>query len=455
VSWDTILTLAQSSRTTLQDRSAPPPGAGDVLLVVGNARLIVHAMVGDKVVIGRAEDCDVVLDHRALSRRHAVLHRRPVLAIQDLGSINGVRIAGTIVRGGEPVALQHGDSFHIGPYSFLIADSRHVEPSTSKSGPDRLRVDDPSPEGVSSLIVDIARASVNVLIQGETGVGKEVLAHTIHQLSERAGALFSVNCAALSETLLDSELFGHEKGAFTGATGSKQGLLEAACGGTLFLDEIGELTPAVQAKLLRAVETREIRRLGATRSIPIDVRIVTATNRELAHEVDEGRFRGDLLFRLDGVTLRIPPLRERRHAIGRLALQFVDDARRRLGREEVHPTPELLAALTAHDWPGNVRELKAVIDRAVLLCRGTQLGPRHLAFTTSTSSPPPAAKPSSPAHDAEQPQLAPAELDERARIIAALEDCGGNQTRAAKQLGMARSTMVTKIRLYRIRRPRG
>jgi len=435
----------------MQDHATPGAG-GDVLLVVGNARLIVHAMVADKIVIGRAEDCDVVLDHRALSRRHAVLHRKPALAIQDLGSINGVRIAGNIVRGGEPVALQPGDSFHIGPYSFLIADSRHVEPSTSKSGPDRLRVDDPSPEGVSSLIVDIARTSVNVLIQGETGVGKEVLAHTIHKLSERAGSLFSINCAALSETLLDSELFGHEKGAFTGAAGSKQGLLEAACGGTLFLDEVGELTPAVQAKLLRAVETREIRRIGATRSVPIDVRIVTASNRELAREVEEGRFRSDLLFRLDGVTLRIPPLRERRHAIGRLALQFVDDARRRLGREEVHPTPELLAALTAHDWPGNVRELKAVIDRAVLLARGTQLGPRHLAFTAA--APPPVAKAAAAADPAPR-QLAADELDERARIIAALDDCAGNQTRAAKQLGMARSTLVTKIRLYQIRRPRG
>jgi transcriptional regulator with GAF, ATPase, and Fis domain len=265
----------------------------------------------------------------------------------------------------------------------------------------------------------------------------------------------------LSETLLESELFGHEKGAFTGAVGLKQGLFEAAEGGTVFLDEVGELPLGLQAKLLRAVEAREIRRLGSTRSIPIDVRIVAATNRDLATEAAAGRFRQDLFFRLDGVSLRIPPLRERKHAIGPLALHFIAEAAKKLGRTDVRATPELLVALTAHDWPGNVRELKAVIDRAVLLARSAQLGSRHLAFSTSSTPAPQAQQPPPPvprpleAGRADQLDFLTAEQQEdRARVIAALDECGGNQTRAAKRLGIARTTMVNKIALYRITRPR-
>jgi transcriptional regulator with PAS, ATPase and Fis domain len=429
---------------------AGAPGRGEVLLVVGNGHLIVHVIAGDEVVIGRAEGCDLVLDHRALSRRHAVLRRRPSLSIQDLGSTNGVRIARSVVRGGEPIPLERGDSFRIGPFSFLVADAESTAPSTGRTGRERLIVEDPTPEGVPALVAEIARSGVNVLVQGATGVGKDVLAHTIHQLSGRPGPLLSINCAALSDALLESELFGHERGAFTGAVGPKQGLLEAAERGTLFLDEIGELPYAIQARLLRAVESREIRRLGSTKSIAIDVRIVAASNRDLAGEVAAGRFRDDLLFRLDGVTLRIPPLRDRRTAIAPLALKFIDEAARRLGRPDVRPTPELFAALTAHDWPGNVRELKAVIDRAVLLARGAQLGSRHLTFTLTAkdSGESPGAQVGAP------PLLDAAEQADRDRMLAALDTCAGNQTRAAKALGIARSTLVAKMRLYRIPRPR-
>ncbi len=440
--------------------------AGELLLVVGNARLITHPITGDEVVIGRAPECDLVLEHRALSRRHAILRRTPQLTVQDLGSTNGVRLARGLVRGGEPVLLAPGESFHIGPFSFLIVDAQPADASTNRTGRDRLIVEDPTPEGVSTLVREIAKSGVNVLVLGETGVGKEVLATTIHALSERTGPLSSINCAALSEQLLESELFGHEKGAFTGAVGAKQGLLEAAGGGTVFLDEIGELPLSLQAKLLRAVESHEIRRLGSTRSIPIDVRIVAATNRELAAEVAAGRFRQDLFFRLDGVTLRIPPLRERRHAIGPLALKFVEEAARRLGRPEVRATPDLIVALSSHDWPGNVRELKAVIDRAVLLCRGAQLGSRHLAFSSrpegAEAAPPPPRAPApapapavaaAPAAD-DLDFLDPEQRADRARVIAALDECAGNQTRAAKRLGISRTTLVNKLALYRIPRPR-
>ena len=429
--------------------------AGEVLLVVGSEQLITHPIAGGQVVIGRSPECDLVIDHRALSRRHAVLCRRPELTVQDLGSTNGVRVAGTIHHGGEPLPLRPGESFHIGPFSFLVVDAQAALPSTDRSGRDRLLVDDPRVEGVSSLVAEIARSGINVLVQGETGVGKEVLANTLHELSERTGPLSSINCAALSESLLESELFGHEKGAFTGASGLKEGLLEAAAGGTVFLDEVGELPLSLQAKLLRAVESREVRRLGSTRSIPIDVRIIAATNRDLAVEAAANRFRQDLFFRLDGVSLRIPPLRERKHAIGTLALHFVDEAARRLGRQDVRATPELLVALTAHDWPGNVRELKAVLERAVLLARGAQLGSRHLAFAADTTAKVRHPEPPASAPIAEQVDFLDEEQHvDRARVLAALDDCAGNQTRAAKRLGIARTTLVNKLSLYRIRRPR-
>jgi len=449
-----VLSIRMSSSDGQPDRSIrtvpheEDVRVGEVLLVVGSEQLITHHITGDAVVIGRSAECDLVLDHRALSRRHAVLRRQPGLSVQDLGSINGVRVAGIIHRGGAPIALASGESFHIGPFSFLVVDAKSAEPSTDRSGTDRLLVMDPRVEGVSSLVVEIAKSAVNVLVLGETGVGKEVLANTLHELSGRTGPLSSINCATLSESLLESELFGHEKGAFTGALGTKPGLLEAAEGGTVFLDEVGEMPLSLQAKLLRAVESREIRRIGATRSTPIDVRIIAATNRDLVAEAAAGRFRKDLFFRLDGVSLRIPPLRERKHAIGPLALLFVEDAARRLGRPETRATPELLVALAAHDWPGNVRELKAVIDRAVLLARGSQLGSRHLAFAAKAPASPPPTAPAPPlANDGDQA--------DRARVVAALEQCVGNQTRAAKLLGISRTTLVNKIALYRIPRPRG
>jgi two-component system response regulator AtoC len=438
------------------------PAVGELLLVVGAGQLIAHPITGSTVLIGRSTTCDLVIDHRALSRKHALLKRVPALTVQDLGSMNGIRLADKTTHGGDPIPLTAGESFHIGPFSFLVVDGESPDPTSAGSGPSRLVIGDPTVRGVNTLVGEIARTGINVLIQGETGVGKEVLATTIHELSGRTGALSSVNCAVLSESLLESELFGHEKGAFTGAAGVKQGLLEASAGGTMFLDEIGELPLSLQAKLLRAVESREIRRIGSTKSIPIDVRFVAATNRELTTEIAEGRFRQDLYFRLDGIGLRIPPLRERRHAIGPLALQFVEEAGKRLGRPDVRATPELLVALGQYDWPGNVRELKAVIERATLLARGGPLGPRHLAF----AAPPKPTRPrvAAPASGpASAPAAPPDKLDflsaeeraDRAVIVAALEECGGNQSRTAKHLGIARTTLVNRIRLYRIPRPHG
>ena len=427
-------------------------GPADTLLVAGPGQLITHKLTKAEIVIGRAPECDLVIDHASLSRRHAMLTVRP-LTIQDLGSTNGTRLGARLLTGGEPAPMQTGDTFHIGPFSFLTIASRS---SVDSSGGDRLVVDDPTLTGVSSLIREIAGSTASILVLGETGVGKEVLASTLHELSGRKGPLMRINCAALSESLLESELFGHDKGAFTGAVTARAGLLEAAGGGSVFLDEVGELPLSIQAKLLRAVEAREILRLGSTRPVQIDVRFIAATNRDLPQEVSAGRFRHDLYFRLDGVSLKIPPLRERSGKIASLALGFLEEAGKRTGRP-VRASPALIAALEAHSWPGNVRELKAVIERAVLLASGGELSPRHLAFSPQAETPRSQPLPvvDAPADDAiDLAFLTPEQRDDRERVIAALEACVGNQTRAAKQLGISRTTLVNKLGLYRIPRPR-
>jgi DNA-binding NtrC family response regulator len=410
-------------------------GEGGLLLISGDGVLTTHALRAAEIVIGRASDCDVVVSHKSLSRRHAMIRVGPPLTVQDLGSTNGTRVARTTHKGGDPAPLQIGESFHIGKLSFVVVraarSSKHAE---DEGG---LSVLDPTEEGASPLVRDVARSGVNVLILGETGSGKEVLAETLHSVSGRKGPLQKVSCAALSPALLESELFGHEKGAFTGATQSKPGLLEAAEGGTVFLDEIGELPEPVQVKLLRALESREVLRVGALKPRHIDVRFVSATNRDLPAEVASGSFRSDLYYRLDGITLVIAPLRERRHQIARLALAFLRAAHEKLhGKKPLQIASDLLEKLETHDWPGNVRELKAALERAVLLARGGEVGWKHLALM----------RPVKREEEADDP--------ERQKILDALEACAGNQTRAAKKLGISRATLVNKLAIHRIPRPR-
>ena len=354
-----------SSEITAQDASQPATPVGRLLLVSGEGLLSTYELGTGDLTIGRGEGCDVRIDHRALSRRHAMLRAGPPATVEDLGSTNGTKIAGTVRRGGRPIELALGESFQIGPFSFLLV-SAGVTGARSMSGHDILRVLDPTPQGVPRIVAEVAASRANVLIMGETGSGKEVLAETVHVLSRRTGPLARLNCAALAETLLESELFGYEKGAFTGAAAAKVGLLEGADGGTVFLDEIGEMPLSIQAKLLRAVERREVLRVGAIRPVQIDVRFVAATNRDLPTEVEAGRFRRDLYYRLEEVTLIIPPLRERRGMIGRLALYFAEEVGRESGRA-VKLSTDALHALERYTWPGNVRELRSVIARAALL----------------------------------------------------------------------------------------
>ena len=421
--------------------NAVPRGEG-LLLVAGGEGLVTFPLLRDEITIGRAPDCDVVVAHNALSRRHVRLRLVPTMTVEDLGSRNGTRLRGERLTEGTPAALAVGETFQIGRLHFVVARARGGRKSQASGSAraESLRVVDPTAESVNTVVRDLAASPLSILVLGETGVGKEVLAQTIHDLSKRSGDFVRANCAAMAPSLIESELFGHESGSFTGASQKRVGLLEAAQNGTFFLDEVGELPETIQVKLLRAIEAREITRVGAVKPIALNVRFISATNRDLATEVDEGRFRSDLFFRLDGATLEIPPLRERRDRIGPLALQFLSAAR----GARVHTLDaEFLARLEAHDWPGNVRELKAVLERAVILARNGPLKVRHLTITPIKAKTAPA-----------EVAVTSEEALERQRIIEALDACAGNQTRAAKLLGISRATLVTKLGIHRIQRPR-
>lgn len=412
------------------------------LIVTGGDTVQSFALARDEILIGRAPECDVVLGADALSRRHARLRLAPTITIEDLGSRNGTRVRGALIEANKPVPLTVGETFQIGRYHFLVTRTRH-DSGVSSVQAESLRVVDPTASAVNTTVRELAASSLNILILGETGAGKEVLAQTIHDLSKRTGAFVRANCAAMAPTLVESELFGHEKAAFTGATQARVGLIEAANGGTVFLDEVGELPEPIQAKLLRVIETREITRLGSVTPIALDIRFVAATNRDLASEVAAGRFRSDLFYRLDGATLVIPPLREHKKRIGPLARRFIE------GTKRAHELDaEVLARLEEHDWPGNVRELKAVIERAVILAGEGPLKARHLTIT------PVKPRGTTPLATPAPVVVSNEESVERQRIVDALEQCAGNQTRAAKLLGVSRATLVNKLAIHRIQRPR-
>jgi two-component system, NtrC family, response regulator AtoC len=314
---------------------------------------------------------------------------------------------------------------------------------------------------MASVMNDARRAAasnINILILGETGVGKEVLAQAIHRESPRAAnRIVSLNCAGLAESLVESELFGTEKGAFTGANAARVGLLETADGGTVFLDEVGEMPIKVQATLLRAIETREVLPIGGRQPRPVNVRFIAATNRDLEAAVAKGEFRQDLYFRLNGISLTIPPLRQRRAEIPDLARDFVERACRESDRAALAIAPEALVLLERYSWPGNIRELRNVIERAIVLCDDDEIGPEHLPVEKMTAArgttiPVRAlerATPSGSLHVG----LSQDEAAEKQRIVAALNACAGNQSRAATMLGVSRRKLLTRLDFFGIPRP--
>jgi two-component system response regulator AtoC len=484
---------------------------------------------GPRTTVGRMHTADIVIDDESVSRQHAVIHHTPQgLFVEDLGSRNRTKLMGRALGRGESAPLAPGAIVEIGYVTMFVQTGRPGVVRQSSPGmpaaPPSIRggqltpvVTDPTMQRLYGLLEVIAPSPLNVLILGETGTGKEVFAEAIHTGSRRANAPFlRVNCAALSGSLLESELFGHERGAFTGAIGAKAGLFEAADGGTVFLDEIGELPLETQAKLLRVIERGEVIRLGSVQPKRVDVRYVGATNRDLSQFIAEGKFRADLFFRLNGFSLTLPPLRKRRAEIMPLAHHFL--VRAAQGRPYVI-SPEAQAALEAYPWPGNIRELKNVFERAFVLAGGAgRIDPYHLQLpevrmpnepaelvaspndtipptpygsgnVAGTWPPPPAAfggagmgagmgagAPNPPlgitpnmgvpalggalggglgGPGGNDPSLrSQRESWERQQILGALEKTSGNQKEAAKLLGISRRTLINKIEAYGIARPR-
>jgi len=299
---------------------------------------------------------------------------------------------------------------------------------------------------VMDLARRVAKVDATVLITGESGVGKERIARLVHDESTRAGGPFvAVNCGAITETLLESELFGHKRGAFTGASSDRPGLFEAANRGTLLLDEIGEISPGMQVKLLRVLQEREIRRVGENTSRPVDVRVLATTNRHLAHGVADGAFRQDLYYRLKVVELEVPPLRDRREDILPLARVLLADAAVRMGRKISGLATGAVDQLLRYDWPGNVRELENAMERAVALARGRRVELADLPEEIRQAFPKPVVNGGA---------VQPLSQIEKEYIIAVLELNGGNQTRTAEQLGIGSATLYRKLKSYGLTRAR-
>lgn len=384
---------------------------------------------GAELTVGRGEEASLRVEEPSVSRVHARFRGAPKPTVEDLGSSNGIRIGGAEIPSHSPRPIAPDVVVVLGDLQVVIREERVADAPPPHSVPQG------SMSAVYKLVDLVAPSALSVLVLGETGVGKEVISHRIHSQSKRKDApLLFLNCAALPEQTLESELFGHEKGAFTGAIAAKPGLLESADGGTVVLDEIGEMPLGVQAKLLRALDAGEIVRLGAVKPRKIDVRVIAATNRDLGAMVEAGTFRADLLYRLDGMTIHVPPLRDRREEIRGLARKFA-------GETAIHE--DAFARLEQHQWPGNVRELKKVIERAVVLAAGGDISSEHIVIRGAPT-------PSAPA----VPLRDERERAEIAAIQEALATCNGNQTRAAEKLGIARRTLIEKLDRYGLPRPR-
>jgi transcriptional regulator with PAS, ATPase and Fis domain len=433
------------------------------LVVIGDGAVATYALPEHaEVTIGRGHACDIRIDDESISRRHAVLQIGGKLTIEDLGSANGTQVRGHKLKLGHPATISAGELVGIGNLSILLqhrprAVTHPGSAAGSTPGDADIVVTDPQMKSLHDLVRQVAGSKIGVLLLGETGVGKEVFARAVHRSSPRAaGPFVEINCAAVTETLLESELFGHEKGAFTNAIAGKQGLIELAHGGTLFLDEIGDMPQATQAKLLRVIEDAQLRRVGGLKTRAIDVRFVAATNSDLETQMASGAFRRDLYFRLNGVTIEIPPLRERLGELEALANRFIVRTCQRDGTPPPALTPEALELMRRYRWPGNVRELKNMIERAVLLSGGGPIRAEHLSGEKLRA---PTGTPAPPAlqvvEAAERALLrGRGTSDERQSIVEALERAGGNQTVAARLLGMSRRTLVNRLDEYDLARPR-
>ncbi len=465
------------------ERSSSPAQFLELVVFLGNETRSYPLPAAGKLTIGRAPETDVRIDDASISRRHAVVHISDEISVEDLDSANGTSVHRQHVNEssetdrlgrGNVFSVTIGDVITFGSVRACIRRGQKatVEDGSGALSPDQPVMIEPAMKALVTEALRAAKGDLPILLLGETGVGKEVLARLIHRSSRQASGKFvAVHVAAMSESLLESELFGYEKGAFTGATEARAGIIESADGGTVLLDELGEIPLGVQVKLLRVLEEHCVTRIGSRKPRAIDVRFVAATHRNLEAEIAKGTFRADLYYRINGISLRIPALRERRADICTIAESLLRAACRRLDRSPVPVlSPDVQHFLERHDWPGNVRELRNVMDRVAVFCEGPMVKVEHLPktmvegrFVESTLVP---AKPISVVRPDTPPTLevpAPVGPDEfrsvvedldRRRVLDALAACGGNQTRAAEMLGMSRRTLVTRLDAYGLPRPR-
>jgi DNA-binding NtrC family response regulator len=443
---------------------APPPlGRRHCLAIwLGETMQVRSLPLRGQVVVGRGNDADVRVDAPTVSRRHAQLTVADgLVTLIDLGSQNGTRVNGERVAAKRPLA--YGDILSFGEVTAVFSEERRgaaelsaavqapgasSEPRTVKVGGCSVLLADPATIHAWSQIERLAPTDISLLVLGETGTGKELAASALHFWSRRKDKpIVAINCAAVPDNLAESELFGYERGAFSGAVAGKPGLLESAPGGTVFLDEVGDLSLAIQAKLLRAIETRRITRLGSVQERPIDVRIVAATHRDLEADVP-ARFRQDLYYRLSVGVVRLAPLRERPRELPLLARQFLADSCARLGRAELSLSDAALARLRAHPWPGNVRELRNVIEYLAATATGREVEAEAVSQRLRQTGAPAQAAPPAPAEMPTKPLAEAASDFERQAIENAVRASGGNKTRAAKLLGIPLRTFMTKIKRH-------
>jgi len=393
------------------------------------------------VTIGTLPGSDLVLTDPTVSRRHAeVEERSDGYVLRDHNSTNGTFLDGVRVR---EAYLSPGSVIRLGQteMTFSPLEERiEILQSSADSFGELIGSSSPMRE-VYGMLERIAPTDVTVLLEGETGTGKELAARAIHAYSRRADGPFVVfDCGAVAPNLIESELFGHEKGAFTDAVKARQGAFELADNGTIFLDEIGELSPDLQPKLLRALDQRETKRVGADKPMSFNVRVISATNKDLEKEVKAGRFREDLFYRLSVVRVSMPPLRKRKEDIETIAGRLLAGISAEIGKKIAGLSPEAAAALTAYSWPGNVRELRNVLGRAAALSDSGRIDAKDLFLSQGKKT-------------ATFDGLSGKTLEEieKAAIAATLKSAGGNKTEAAKVLGIAYSTLYEKMKKYGMR----
>jgi two-component system response regulator FlrC len=421
---------------------------------------IAEALEGEDLQVTRARDGQEAAELSLRQSFHLVITDLTMPRMDGMTLVRKLRVEtpetevivltahGTVATAVEAMKLGAFDYLQkplSGPDELRLLVRRALETRALREESDRNRRARPSAAGlvaadpqmlaVIEQIRKVAATNASVLLLGESGTGKEVAARAVHEGSpRRAGPFVAVNCAAITESLLESEIFGHEKGAFTGATEARRGRFELADGGTLFLDEVAELAPGLQSKLLRVLEERRFERVGGSRVISVDVRLIAATNRDLTAEMAAGRFRTDLYHRLAVFPVRLPPLRERKRDVVPLAEHLLLRIGEDLGRRGLSLSSAAKAALLTRDWPGNVRELRNVLERAAILAEGTELSGEHLGA--------PVATPAAPASGGSLRD------SERAAIAAALAATGGHRKQAAERLGIGERTLYDKIKEY-------